>query len=150
MLNNLKSVRDYMGTKIKNIKVREEIPKNTVISIVNILQKEGYYVKTNITEGQNKISGRMFRKYGNYIPDIFAFRGINDIMVIEFETCASVSSPKNENKWKLLSSKPGLDFHIIVPFNCMEKARFKSRIRNIPVKIHCINNWEHIFEFKKN
>ncbi len=139
-----------MSTKIKNIAAREEIPRNMVTSIVNTLQKEGYYVKINITRGQNKTSGRMFRKYGNYIPDIFAFRGINDVMVIEFETCANISSPKNENKWKVLSSKPGLDFHVVVPLNCVEKARFKSRIKNIPVKIHCINNWESIFELKEN
>lgn len=138
-----------MGTKIKNIKTKEEIPRNMVIFIVSALQKEGYCVKTNLIKRSNGISGRISRKYGNYIPDIFAFRGVNDILVIEFETCASISSRENENKWKVLSSKPGLDFHVIVPPNCMEKAQFKSRIKNIPVKIHCINNWKNIFELRE-
>ncbi len=150
MPNNLKCIRDYMRTKIKTTRAREDIPRNTVTSIVNKLQKEGYHVKTNIMKGQNRIARGISRKYGSYTPDIFAFRGINDIMVIEFENCANISSHEIENKWKLFSSKPGLDFHIIVPLNCMEKARYKSRVRNIPVKVHCINNWKHIFELKEN
>lgn len=136
-----------MGTKIRNTKTGEEIPRNILASIVGTLQKDGYYVKTNLINHPNRTSGRISRKYGNYIPDILAFRGTKDIMVIEFETCGSISSRENENKWKVISSKPGLDFHIVVPLKCMEKAQFKSRIKNIPVKIHCINNWKSIFEF---
>lgn len=133
-----------MGIKINNIKTGEVIPRNIVMSIVDTLQKDGYYVKTHLLKRSHtcRISG----KYGIYTPHIFAFKGANDIRAIEFETCASISSHENENKWKVLSSKPGLDFHIIVPLNCMERAQFKSRIKNIPVKIHCIDKWKNIFD----
>ncbi|MBI5680539.1 MAG: hypothetical protein HZC47_06595 [Methanobacterium sp.] len=127
----------------------EAIPRNVVTSIVNKLQKEGYCVKTNFKPHQNRSSNRIPTKYRSYAPNIFAFKEINKIVLIEFENSANILSSRNEQKWKILSSKPGLDFHIIVPHNCVEKAQIKSRIKNIPVKIHCINTWPDTLEFNR-
>lgn len=135
-----------MVAKIKNSKI-EDVPKNVVTSIVSKLQKEGYSVKTNLTPQQNRISRVISLKYGSYAPDIFAFKGMNKTIAIEFENSTSIASYENEKKWKVLSSKPGLDFHVIVPPNCIEKAKVKSRIKNIPVKIHCIKTLQNTLEF---
>ncbi len=135
-----------MYTTIKNKKTKENVSGSMVTSIRDTLQKEGYCVKTNFRY-PNRISSPIPIKFGNYIPDIFAYKSINDIIIIDFENCGNILSSKNENKWKSLASKPGLDFHIIVPPCCREKAQLKSKIKNIPVKIHCANDWKNSLEF---
>lgn len=135
-----------MVAKIKNSKT-ESVPRSVVTSIVSKLQKEGYSVKTRINQCQNRIPCGVYPKYENYTPDIFAFKGMNNIVIIEFENSTSITSSENENKWKVLSSKPGLDFHVIVPSNCIKKAMIKSKIKNIPVNIHCIKTWKNTLEF---
>ena len=130
---------------IKNTKKRQKIQENMKASIVSMLQKDGYHVKTNL-KYFNNVFGRMQTKYGKYTIDIFAYKGNNDILVVEFEDCVNILSRENENKWKYLISKPGLDLHIIVPFSCKEKAYIKSRIKNIPLEIHCDTDWKNIFE----
>ncbi len=128
-----------MGVKITSVDgISETFPEKMFKSVVEILQKEGYSVKTKRHSGG--ISGRIPIKFGKYTPDIFAFRGINDIMVVEFENCTDILSHESENKWRLLSSKSGFDLHLIVPLCCKKKVYTKSRIKNIPVTIHCIND----------
>lgn len=135
-----------MGTILKNMSV-ERVPGKMVKSVVETLQKEGYSVKTNLQRHPNGILGGIPIKFGRYIPDIFAFRGINDILVVEFETCTDILSPEVENKWKFLSSKSCFNLHLIVPFGCKEKAYMKSRIKNIPVTVHCINKCDESLKF---
>lgn len=113
-------------------------PDKMFKSVVGILQNEGYTVKSNRSCG--RLSGRIPVKFGKYTPDIFAFREINDIKVIEFENCTDILSSENENKWRLLSSKSCIDLHLVVPSCCKEKVNMKSRIKNIPVTVHCIND----------
>ncbi len=67
-------------------------------------------------------------------------------MVIKYENCSDVLSNKNKKLWKALSSKPGVNFHILVPSYCKEKAQIKSRMLNVPVKILCLEDWEDSFE----
>lgn len=132
---------------IKNNGMKTKIQENLATSIVKTLKKNGYYVEKNL-----KYPGNIHRgvrtKYGKYVLDIFAYRGSNDIVVIEFENCESILSPDNENKWKYLMSKPGIDLHIIVPLSCREKAYLKSRIKNISLGIHDYNSWRNIFDLK--
>lgn len=127
--------------------MKTKIQENLATSIVKTLQKNGYYVEKNL-----KYPGSIYRgtktKYGKYVLDIFAYKGSNDILVIEFENCESILSRDNENKWKYLTSKPGIDLHIIVPLSCREKAYLTSRIKSIPVRIHDYNNWRNIFDLK--
>lgn len=134
-----------MYTTIKNGKNNENISSSIVTSIRDTLQKNGYCVKTNFRY-PNRISSGLPIKFGNYIPDVFAYKSINDIVIIDFETCGDILSSKNENIWKSMAFKPGLDFHIIVPPCCREKAKLKSKIKNIPVKIHCTNDWKNSLE----
>ncbi len=130
-----------MYTKIRNMPAG--VSGKTVKSVVETLQKEGYSVKTNLQRYPNQIFGSIPIKFGKYTPDIFAFRGINDILVVEFENCIDIKSHECENKWKMLASKSCFNLHIIVPSCCKEKANLKSRIKNIPVTIHSINDWEN-------
>jgi len=112
-------------------------PQKKFKSVVEILQKEGYSVKTKKICGE--ISGKIPIKFGKYTPDIFAFREINDIIVVEFENCTNILSPEIESKWRLLASRSCIDLHLIVPSCCKEKVNMKNRIKNIPVTVHCIN-----------
>jgi hypothetical protein len=121
-----------------------ELPRNIAKSLVDTLQKEGYLVKRNF-EYPNKISSNFDVKYPSYTLDIFAVKR-NDIMVIKYENCSDVLSNKHKRLWKALSSKPGVNFHILVPSYCSEKAQVKSRMLNVPVKILCLNDWKDSFE----
>lgn len=131
---------------IKDVNM-EEIPLKTVRSVIYRLQKEGYCVKSSF-KYPKKIPAAIPIRFGNYIPHIFAYKGMNDFIIVEFETCGNILSPKNENKWRALSSKSGLAVHLIVPLGCKEKAELKSKIKNIPVKIHCMNHWEDSFNLE--
>lgn len=127
----------------KNIKTGE-ISKNSVRPFIYKLQKEGYLVKSTI--GHYNGNSNKFRKCS---PDIFAYKNSNDVIIIEFETCSDIVSSESENKWRMLCSKPGRNVHIIVPSCCKERAYYKSRILNIPVNIHCLNNWEDSLQFNQ-
>lgn len=130
-----------MDTKITSIDgVQKKVSGKTVESIVETLQKEGYNVKTGFSSSPNKISGGVPIKFGKYTPDIFAFRGLNEILLVEFEICTNILSSDIENKWRLLSSKSRQNLHLIVPYGCKQKFENRSRVKNIPVTIHCINN----------
>jgi hypothetical protein len=67
-------------------------------------------------------------------------------MVIKYENCFDVLSNKNNGLWRALSFKPGVNFHILVPSYCKEKAQIKSRMLNVPVKILCLDDWEDPFK----
>lgn len=134
-----------MGIRTSNMKIKSELPGNIAKSLVDTLQKEGYLVKRNF-EYPNKILSNFDVKYPRYTLDIFAVKR-NDIMVIKYENCSDVLSNKNKKLWKGLSSKPGVNFHILVPPSCKEKAQIKSRMLNVPIKISCLDDWEDSFEF---
>ncbi|MEN4018752.1 MAG: hypothetical protein PQ975_05790 [Methanobacterium sp.] len=127
--------------------MKTKIQENLTTSIVKTLKKNGYYVEKDL-----KYPGSIYRgtrtKYNKYVLDIFAYRGSNDIVVIEFENCESILSHDNKNKWKYLISKPGIDLHIIVPLGCREKVYLTRKIKNIPVRIHDYSNWRNIFDLK--
>ncbi len=133
-----------MYMKTGNIKTNGELPRNIAKSLVDTLQKEGYLVKRNF-EYPNKILSNFDVKYPSYTLDIFAVKR-NDIMVIKYENCSDVLSNKHKKLWKALSSKPGVNFYILVPFYCKEKAQIKSRMLNVPIKILCLDNWKDSFE----
>lgn len=134
-----------MRIKINNTK-KEGIPENITKSVIVTLQKEGYLVKRNV-EYPNKISSTLPVKYRRYVLDIFAFKKVNDIVVIKYENCLDVLSNKNKKNWKALSAKPGVDFYMLVPSCCKEKAQLKIRMLNIPVKIICMNDLKDSFKF---
>ena len=134
-----------MCMRASSIKTKGELPVNIAKSLVGTLQKEGYLVKRNF-EYPNKLSSNLDVKYPSYILDIFAVKR-NDIMVIKYENCSDVLSNKNKKLWKGLSSKPGVNFHILVPSYCKERAQIKSRMLNVPIKILCLDDWEDSFEF---
>ncbi|HEX3013173.1 MAG TPA: hypothetical protein VHO92_02725 [Methanobacterium sp.] len=135
-----------MHLKNNNTKIKSEIPGNVAKDLASTLQKEGYLIKRNF-EYPNKISSTFDVKYRSYVLDIFAFKRMNDIVVIKYENCFDISSNKNKKLWKALSSKPGVNFHILVPSYCKEKAQMKSEMLNIPVKILCMDNWKDSLEF---
>lgn len=122
--------------------VKGEIPE-IVESLANTLQRKGYLVKRNF-KYHHKIYFNV--KYPSYTLDIFAFKR-NDILAIKYENCSDVLSTKNRKLWRELSSKPGVNFHILVPAYCKEKAQIKSRMMNVPVKIISLDDWEDSFEF---
>ena len=134
-----------MGIRTSNMKIKSELPGNIAKSLVDTLQKEGYLVKRNF-EYPNKILSNFDVKYPSYTLDIFAVKR-NNIMVIKYEKCSDVLSNKNKKLWKALSSKPSVNFHILVPPCCKEKAQIKSRMLNVPIKISCLDDWEDSFEF---
>ena len=133
-----------MCMKAGSTKTKGELPGNIAKSLVDTLQKEGYLVKQNF-EYPNKILSNYNVKYPRYTLDIFAVKR-NDIMVIKYENCSDVLSNKNKKIYKALSFKPGVNFHILVPSYCKEKAQIKSSMLNIPVKILCLNDWKDSFE----
>ena len=133
-----------MCVRAGSIKTNGELPWNIAKSLVGTLQKEGYLVKRNF-KYPNRILSNFDVKYPSYILDIFAVKR-NDIMVIKYENCSDVLSNKNKKLWKALSSKPSVNFHILVPSYCKEKAQTKSRMLNVPVKILCLEDWEDSFE----
>lgn len=130
--------------KNSSIKTKGEFPGNIAKSLVGTLQKEGYIVKRNF-KYPTKISTNFDVKYRSYILDIFAVKR-NNIMVIKYENCFDVLSNKNKGLWRALSSKPGVNFHIMVPSYCKEKAQIKSRMLNVPVKILCLDDWKDSFK----
>lgn len=123
--------------------INERIRENVVKSMVNAFQKDGYHVKTKFRYPISLSKG--IQTNGKQVLDIFAYKGSDNRIVIEFENCTSILSHKNEIKWKSLISKPGLNLYLIVPCNCKEKAHFKSKIKNIPVEIYDYTNWKDIF-----
>ena len=133
-----------MCMKAGSTKTKGELPGNITKSLVDTLQKEGYLVKQNF-EYPNKILSNYNVKYPSYTLDIFAVKR-KDIMVIKYENCSNVLSNKNKKIYKALSSKPGVNFHILVPSYCKKKAQIKSSMLNIPVKILCLNDWKDSFE----
>lgn len=133
-----------MCVKAGNIKTNGKLHGNITKSLVDTLQKEGYLVKRNF-EYPNKISTNFDVKYPNYTLDIFAVKK-NDIVVIKYENCSDVLSNKNKKLWKALSSKPGVNFHILVPSYCKEKAQIKSRMLNVSIKILPLDDWKDSFE----
>lgn len=125
-------------------KIKGELPGNITKSLVDTLQNEGYLVKRNF-EFPNKISSTLDVKYKSYTLDIFAFKR-NNIVAIKYENCPDVLSNKNKKTWKALSSKTGVNFYILVPSCCKEKAQIKSRMMNIPIKILCLDDWKDLFK----
>ena len=134
-----------MCVKVGSTKTKGELPRNIAKSLVDTLQKEGYLVKRNF-EYPNKILSNFDVKYPSYTLDIFAVKR-NDIIVIKYENCSDILSNKHKKLWKALSSKPSVNFHILVPSYCKEKAQIKSRMLNVPIKISCLDDWEDSFEF---
>ena len=133
-----------MHMKINNTR-KEKIPENITKSLIDRLQKGGYFVKRDV-EYPNRISSNLHVNYKKYVLDIFAFKR-NDIVIVKYENCHTVLSNKNKKHLKALSSKPGVNFHILVPSYCKEKTQIKSRMLNIPVKILCPNDLNGLFEF---
>ncbi len=129
------------------MEIKEKVKENITTSIVKTLKNEGYNVKTNLKYGNGAYRGFQ-TKYRNHIVDIFAYKRCNDILMIELGRCPDILSSENENKWRSLLSKPGLDLHVIVPSRCKEKVYLKSKILDIPITIHDYNNWEGTFNLK--
>lgn len=119
----------------------EKLGQNISIDMINLLKNEGYIVKKGI-----RYKGYGKTKSSKYTLDIFAYKGINDIICIEFPECENILSRENENKWKSLIARPGLDLHLIVPPRCREKLYLKYKIKNIPMGIYDYNNYKDEFE----
>ena len=71
-------------------------------------------------------------QFNNFVPDIYAKKGSKEI-IIEAETCDSLSD-ETRVKWTALSSNKNIEFSLIIPKKCVDKAKELAKKWNIQVK----------------
>ena len=110
----------------------KEIHERLIRSVVKKLEEEGYSVRAAHIDHPNGIP----RNYGDYIPDVHAIKGIDEV-IVEVETCDTILSHKTERQWRTFGSRVGTKFYIIVPCNCKDKAELKKRAMSLSAEIYC-------------
>jgi len=97
--------------------------------LVNKFVSEGYEVSADhigYPNGEPK-------EWKGYIPDIHAIKGTKELF-IEAETCDTLDNVETKLQWITLSSKPDVEFSVIIPKNCLEEAKELAKKWNVEVK----------------
>jgi len=96
--------------------------KRTIIHEVMVrtraknLKTEGYTVYADIS-GYTKPP-----QINGYIPDIYAVKD-NLKIIVEVETCDTISDEHTRNQYLSFSNIMGTQFHIVVPESCLSQAK---------------------------
>ncbi len=95
-----------------------KIHMRLISALVNKLMAEGYKVSADHIGYPNGIP----KEYQGHIPDISATKG-GKTYLMEAETCDTLESPETRTQWTAFSSYPNIEFSIIVPEECLNKAK---------------------------
>lgn len=93
---------------------------------------EGFYVKADHIGHPNGAPDQVI----SHVPDISATKVNHRKIIVEAETGGSISSDGTYNQWKEFSGVFGVEFHVIVPKNCLEYAKYQAQSWGIR-----IDNW---------
>ncbi len=92
---------------------------------------DGFHVKADHIGHPNGAPDQV----GSHIPDISATK-LNQRIITEAETENSISLDDTYSQWKEFSRVSGWEFHVIVPENCLQKAKNQAQSWGINV-----NQW---------
>ena len=114
-----------MTRTVENSKVHIRL----ISAMVNKLINEDYSVSADHIGYPN---GKP-EPFMGHIPDIYAEKG-KDKQYIEAETCDSLETTETKVQWVALSANDEVSFSIIVPKDCVSKAKQLAKKWGVEVK----------------
>jgi len=107
-----------MSPNISNI----ETLKRLISGMANKLSSEGYDVQADYIGHPNGKPD----EFNKYTPNIYAVKGDKKI-IVDASDCDSLASVSEENelnlRWNAFSKVEGVEFMVIVPRSCLQKAK---------------------------
>jgi len=100
-----------------------------ITAMVNKLMSEGYNVSADHIGYPNGLPD----KVNNFIPDIYAYKGDKKI-IVEAKTCKSLEDEQTKVELVALSTNKDIEFSLIVPKRCVERAKELTKKWGVKVK----------------
>jgi hypothetical protein len=110
----------------KRVAEKQLLHDSMVRALANELMSQGYYVYADISGFTQP------QEIRGYIPDIIAVKEKSTV-IAEAETCDTIDTEHTREQYKVFSTVPGTDFHVIVPESCLTSAQYYANIWGISV-----------------
>jgi len=99
-----------------------------VKALADKFETEGYFVKADHIEHPNGAPSEV----NGYKPDIYATK-TNQRIIVEAETCDSIGTDETHQQWQAFSVAVGMEFHVIVPKQCLATAQEQAKLWGVNV-----------------
>jgi hypothetical protein len=94
------------------------------------LESAGYSVRADHLGGPKARPAPV----GDFVPDIEATRG-EEVHLFEVETQSTLASPRSQYQLSRLAARAGARTYVVVPFDCIERARRLREVLEIDLHI---------------